>query len=157
MSIRNRTKLSTVLRLPALTVPVMALGILSACATGPELEVPEPDSSGLPAGTVPATLPPPPPPDVIPGLQQSAEDAAIGTVTPAQEQDSIQGGPILGGIPINRDSITDARHPLSKRIVFFDYNSSRLTGDSLDLIRGHAEYLSRFSDCLLYTSDAADE
>lgn len=157
MSIRNRTKLSTVLRLPALTVPVMALGILSACATGPELEVPEPDSSGLPAGTVPATLPPPPPPDVIPGLQQSAEDAAIGTVTPAQEQDSIQGGPILGGIPINRDSITDARHPLSKRIVFFDYNSSRLTGDSLDLIRGHAEYLSRFSDVRVRVEGHTDE
>ncbi len=137
-------------------VPAMALGLLSACATNPELDdVPEP--AQVPAGTVPATLPPPPVPEVIPGLQQGAEDAAIGTVTAAEGQDSIEGSPILGGIPINRDSITDARHPLSKRIVFFDYNSSRLSPDSLDLIRGHAEYLSRFSDVRVRVEGHTDE
>jgi len=46
---------------------------------------------------------------------------------------------------------------LSKRIVFFDYNSSRLTGDSLDLIRGHAEYLSRFSDVRVRVEGHTDE
>lgn len=143
----------------SLLVPVMLLGVLSACATGPAVDeppVPIPTNQ-LPAGTIPADLPPPPVPDVIPGLQQGAEDAAIGTVTATEGQDSIQSGPILGGIPITRGSITDARHPLSKRIVFFDYNSSRLSPDSLDLIRGHAEYLSRFSDVRVRVEGHTDE
>ena len=159
MRIRNLTMqirhLTVLLRL-SLMVPVVTLGLLSGCSTSQELEeVSEPTQ--VPTGTVPATLPPPPVPEVIPGLQQSAEAAAVGTVTAAASQDSIESGPILGGIPITRDSIGDARHPLSKRIVFFDYNSSRLTGDSLDLIRGHAEYLSRFSDVRVRVEGHTDE
>ena len=161
MSIRNQTMqngVSTVLLRSSLIVPVLMLGLLSACSTGPDLDesVPEP-TSALPEGTIPAELPRPPVPEVIPGLQQSAEADAIGTVTAAEGQDSIQSGPILGGIPITRGSITDARHPLSKRIVFFDYNSSRLSEDSLDLIRGHAEYLSRFSDVRVRVEGHTDE
>ena len=165
MSIRN---LSMQTRLSAVSLPLLPrssvigsaiiLGLLSACSTSPELDdVPEPTSTALPAGTVPAELPPPPVPEVIPGLQQNAESAAIGTVTAVESQESIEGGPILGGIAITRDSINDARHPLSKRIVFFDYNSSRLSADSLDLIRGHAEYLSRFTDVRVRVEGHTDE
>jgi len=71
--IRNLTMqirhLTVLLRL-SLMVPVVTLGLLSACSTSQELEeVSEPTQ--VPTGTVPATLPPPPVPEVIPGLQQS--------------------------------------------------------------------------------------
>lgn len=144
----------------SVAVPALVLGLLAGCSTSPELDeppVPEPAGTDLPSGTVPATLPPPPVPDVIPGLQQGAEDAAVGTVTAFDNQDSLQSGPILGGIPITRDSIGDPSHPLSKRIVFFGFNSSRLTPDSLELIRGHAEYLSRFSDVRVRVEGHTDE
>lgn len=154
VSIRNLS-----LQRSPLAVSLLALSLLSACSFGPELDQPPAVATPakLPAGTVPADLPPPPVPDVIPGLQQGAEDAAVGTVTATGGQESIQSGPILGGVPITRDSIRDPRHPLSKRIVFFGYNSTRLTPDSLDLIRGHAEYLSRFSDVRVRVEGHTDE
>ena len=142
---------------PVLTaMPLVALVTLSACARGPDItdSVPPP---ALPAGTVPAELPPAPVPDVIPGLQEGAESDAIGIVTPAEGQQPLQSGRILGGIEINRDSIQDPRHPLSKRIVFFDYNSSQLSAESIDLLRGHGEYLSRFSDVRVRVEGHTDE
>ena len=140
-------------------LPVLVLAMLSACAFGPEIDEPLPSGDGakFPAGTVPADLPPPPVPDVIPGLQEGAEDAAVGIVTPSESQQPIQSGRILGGIEINRDSIRDPRHPLSKRIVFFDYNSAQLSPESLDLIRGHGKYLSRFTDVRVRVEGHTDE
>ena len=131
-------------------LPVVA--VMTACSVGPTLDEPVP--SGQPA--IP-DLPPPPVPDVIPGLSDNAEQAAIGTVTPSQSDEPLQSGRILGGVPINRDSIQDPSHPLSKRIVFFDYNSSRLSPESLDLIRGHGEYLSRFGDVRVRVEGHTDE
>lgn len=139
-------------------LPVLALATLSACSFGPDLDEPPATlGTGAPATNFPQDLPPPPVPAVIPGLQESAESAAIGTVSPTETQEPIQSGRILGGVPITRGSITDASHPLSKRIVFFDYNSSQLTPDSLDLIRGHAEYLSRFNDVQVRVEGHTDE
>ena len=129
-------------------VPALALVMLAACGTRGGLEVPP---SGSQAN--PPELPPPPVPDGIPGVT----DAAVGTVTPTDSQDAVSGGRILGGIPITRESISDPSHPLAKRIVFFDYNSSRLKPDALDLVRGHAEYLSRFSDVRVRVEGHTDE
>jgi len=137
-------------------LPMIVLAFVSACATGPELEeVPSGNTAGFPAGTVPAELPPAPVPDVIPGLQEGAESSAL--VTPSTTQQSVQPGLILGGIEINRESIRDPSHPLSKRIVFFDYNSAQLSAESLDLIRGHGEYLSRFGDVRVRVEGHTDE
>lgn len=141
----------------SLVVPVASLALLGGCSFGPDIdEVPSPDSR-VPVGTVPAELPRPPVPDVIPGLQQGAENSAVATVTPVAGQGDLQSRPILGGIAIDRGSITDPQHPLSQRIVFFGYNSSQLTPEGLDLIRGHAEYLSRFSDVRVRVEGHTDE
>lgn len=140
----------------SLVLPVALVGTLSGCSFF-ESELDTTPDSGVPAGPVPAELPPAPVPEVIPGFEQSAEDAAIGTVTAFQGQGDLQSGPILGGIPITRDSISDPQHPLSQRIVFFSYNSSQLTPEGLDLIRGHAEYLSRFNDVRVRVEGHTDE
>lgn len=156
MSIRNKTLISS--KSAVAMLPILAITALTACGFNQPFD--EPPSTvpvSPPSDTFPADLPPPPVPDVIPGLQQSAEGAAVGTVTPFAGDEPIQAGRILGGVPINRDSIRDPGHPLSKRIVFFDYNSSKLTANSLDLVRGHAEYLSRFSDVQVRVEGHTDE
>lgn len=137
----------------AFALSAIGLAILSGCAVGPELD----ESPVPPSSTLPAELPPPPVPEVIPGLQQGAEDAAVGTVTAVEGQGDLQGGPVLGGVPITRGSIVDPRHPLAQRTVFFAFNSSRLTPEGLELIRGHAEYLSRFNDVRVRVEGHTDE
>ena len=94
----------------AFGLSALTLAIISGCAVGPDVNEGVP-----PTSPVPAELPPPPVPDVIPGLQQGAEDAAIGTVTAVEGQGDLQSGPILGGVPITRGSINDPQHPLAQR------------------------------------------
>jgi len=130
VSIRNLISQASVLQQSlrsSLIVPVVTLGIVSGCSTNPELG--DVPDNRLP--TVPAELPPPPVPDAI--------------------------GLILGGVPITRNSINDPNHPLSQRLMFFGYNSSQLTPEALDLARGHAEYLSRFSDVRVRVEGHTDE
>jgi len=115
--------------------------LLSSCATGRDLEVP------------PSNIPDPLPtaPEVPTGA-----DAAVGTVSPAQTNDALAGGPVDGG-PITRESIRDPRHPLARRIVFFDYNSSQLDEESIELLTLHAEYLSSFRDVRVRLEGHTDE
>lgn len=141
-------------------VPVaMATGMLvTGCGMfGETLEEPP---SGFNTQSTGQELPRVPVPEAIPGLtastQSDAEDTIVGG-TPQELAQPVQSNQILGGVPITRDSITDPRHPLAKRMVFFDFNSSKLTPDSLDLIRGHAEYLSRFSDVRVRIEGHTDE
>ena len=145
---RNKIQGVMNIKLRAILVPALAIVTLTACGTRAGLEVPP---SGNQAN--PPELPRPPEPTNIPG----ESDAAVGTVTPADSEQAVSGGRILGGVPITRDSISDPSHPLAKRIVFFDYNSSRLKPDALDLVRGHAEYLSRFSDVRVRVEGHTDE
>lgn len=151
----RKMQVGTALKPLFTAMPLVALVTLSACARSPDITDSVPPS--LPAGTVPAELPPAPVPDVIPGLQEGAENDAIGIVTPSEGQQPLQSGRILGGIEINRDSIQDPSHPLSRRIVFFDYNSSQLSEESVDLLRGHGEYLSRFNDVRVRVEGHTDE
>ena len=151
----RKMQVGTALKPLFTAMPLVALVTLSACARSPDITDSVPPS--LPAGTVPAELPRAPVPDVIPGLQEGAENDAIGIVTPAEGQQPLQSGRILGGIEINRDSIQDPSHPLSRRIVFFDYNSSQLSEESVDLLRGHGEYLSRFNDVRVRVEGHTDE
>lgn len=137
----------------AFGLSALTLAIISGCAVGPDVN----EGAVPPTSTVPAELPPPPVPDVIPGLQQGAEDAAIGTVTAVEGQGDLQSGPILGGVPITRGSINDPQHPLAQRTVFFAYNSSQLTPEGVELVRGHAEYLSRFNDVRVRVEGHTDE
>lgn len=151
----RKMQVGTALKPLFTAMPLVALVTLSACARSPDITDSVPPS--LPAGTVPAELPRAPVPDVIPGLQEGAENDAIGIVTPSEGQQPLQSGRILGGIEINRNSIQDPSHPLSRRIVFFDYNSSQLSEESVDLLRGHGEYLSRFNDVRVRVEGHTDE
>ncbi|OED41807.1 hypothetical protein AB833_08895 [Chromatiales bacterium (ex Bugula neritina AB1)] len=126
----------------------LCLGTLVSCATGPEIGGPPP--ARLP---VPTQLPSPPVPDSIPG---ATDDAAVGTVTPTQQGRDIAGGPVSGS-SLTRGSINDPGHPLARRIIFFDYNSSELRQQSIELIKLHAEYLSSFRDVRVRLEGHTDE
>jgi len=144
-------------RLRLLSVMVATGLMATGCGMfGPTLDEPP---TGFNAGPAKNELPPAPVPEAIPGLTESTEANSDDLIsgTPAELAQPLQPNQILGGVPITRDSITDPRHPLAKRIVLFDFNSSSLTPDSLDLIRGHAEYLSRFSDVRVRIEGHTDE
>lgn len=116
-------------------------GLLSACATGPQVDVPNSQPTRLP----------PPPPASIPG-----QDSVVGTVQPAPRASSIDGGPVSGA-PITRNSITDPSHPLARRIIFFDYNSAAIGQESISLLERHAEYLGMFRDVRVRLEGHTDE
>ena len=119
--------------------------VLASCATGPEIELP-PSSTPVPAQL----------PNVPQTTGSPAETAAVGTVAPAQTSDAPAGGP-LDSVAITRESIRDPRHPLARRIVFFDYNSSQLDEESIALLELHAQYLSNFRDVRVRLEGHTDE
>jgi len=113
--------------------------------TGRDFDVP-PASTGTPT-----PLPTVPVPTTTP-----EETAAIGTVSPAQSNDALAGGPV-DSTPVTRESIRDPRHPLARRIVFFDYNSAQLDEESIELLTLHAKYLSNFRDVRVRLEGHTDE
>ncbi len=117
--------------------------VLASCASAPEVQVP-------PRST-PTTLP-----DVPKTTTAPAETAAVGTVSPAQTNDALAGGPVDAG-PITRESIRDPQHPLARRIVFFEYNSAQLDEKSIELLALHAQYLSNFRDVRVRLEGHTDE
>lgn len=125
----------------ALLLTAIAASTLVSCATrgGSGVDVPS-SSSSQPLPPVPTT----------------DEDAAVGTVTPAPTTDSISGG-LVSGAPISRNSITDPSHPLARRIIFFGYNSSEISPDSITLLEQHAQYLSQFRDVRVRLEGHTDE
>jgi peptidoglycan-associated lipoprotein len=118
--------------------------VLTSCATGQSVDVPPPSSTQNP-------LPAPPQPAPAP-----SETAAVGTVSPVQTNDALAGSPV-DAPPITRESIRDPRHPLARRIVFFDYNSSQLDEESIELLTLHAQYLSNFRDVRVRLEGHTDE
>ena len=128
--------------IPGLLYGVIAVA-LASCATGRDIDVPPP-STGTQAQlpSVPAPTP--------------EETAAIGTVSPVQTNDSLAGSPV-DATPITRESIRDPRHPLARRIVFFDYNSAQLDEESIELLALHAKYLSNFRDVRVRLEGHTDE
>jgi peptidoglycan-associated lipoprotein len=125
-----------------LLLTVALAGTLAACATNPGVDVP----SGQPT-----QLPPPPAPTELPG-----QNAAVGTVQPVPQNSSIDGG-LVSGAPITRNSINDPSHPLARRIIFFDYNSSAIGEESITLLEQHAQYLAQFRDVRVRLEGHTDE
>jgi len=117
-------------------------GVLSACATAPQVDVP----SSQPTRT---ELPPPPQPPSIPG-----QEPAI--VQPVPPSSSLNSG-LVSGEPITRNSISDPSHPLARRIIFFDYNSAAISRDSITLLELHAQYLDKFRDVRVRLEGHTDE
>ena len=127
---------------PKLVLTFALAGTLAACATNPGVDVPSGQSS---------QLPPPPAPTELPG-----QNAAVGTVQPVPQSASIDGG-LVSGAPITRNSINDPSHPLARRIIFFDYNSSAISQESISLLEQHAQYLAQFRDVRVRLEGHTDE
>lgn len=117
---------------------------LNACATSPGIDVP----SGTNIEDLPR-LPLPPVPD-------TQGDAAVGTVQAVPQTSDIQSGQVSGA-PISRNSISDPSHPLARRIIFFGYNSTAISQQSLELLSLHADYLSQFRDVRVRLEGHTDE
>ncbi len=127
---------------PKVLLAIAMAGTLAACATNPGVDVPS---------SQPRELPPPPAPTDLPG-----QDAAVGTVQPVPQSSSIDSG-LVSGAPITRNSINDPSHPLARRIIFFDYNSSAIGEESISLLEQHAQYLAQFRDVRVRLEGHTDE
>jgi len=59
--------------------------------------------------------------------------------------------------PMNMDPLSDPNSMLSQRIIYFDYDSYSIRGDSLDIIRAHADYLAQDNSRIFTLEGHADE
>lgn len=66
-----------------------------------------------------------------------------------------QGADISGGV--SSMSLEDPASPLSKRVIYFDYNSSALSDEGRALVELHAQYLSAHPEHKLVLEGHTDE
>ena len=59
--------------------------------------------------------------------------------------------------PFDRDAIEDDDGLLAERIIYFEFDSSRVRSEFRDVLRRHAEYLTRFNDVEVRLEGHTDE
>ena len=67
---------------------------------------------------------------------QSSEEATVGDATGAAGTAGARGSRWAGG------ALDDPSSPLSKRVVYFEYDSAEIVPESRDILRAHGGYLS---------------
>ena len=80
------------------------------------------------------------------------EDKSIGTTQPAVES----GGPTTGAVP-NLNPLTDPNNILSKRSVYFDFDSYVVKDEYRSLVQAHAQYLRDNGNARVLLQGNADE
>lgn len=89
----------------------------------------------------PPEVPPDPPPTEIP--ETSGSDMRTGTVpTPA---------------PRELDPFEDPANPLSKMVIYFDFDQSTIRPEFVDVVNAHGRYLARNKDKRVRLEGHADE
>lgn len=89
----------------------------------------------------PPEVPPDPPPTEIP--ETSGGDMNTGTVAPPT--------------PRQLDPFEDPDNPLSKMVIYFDFDQSTIRAEFVDVINAHGRYLARNSDKRVRLEGHADE
>ena len=84
------------------------------------------------------------------GLGMDEEGESTLTVSGLSEDDS---GDTLAGVMTDEDFAD----PLSKRIVYFEYDSNTLTPEATRIVEAHAEYLGNNFGMALVLEDHAEE
>ncbi len=68
-----------------------------------------------------------------------------------------QGGSGTIATEINADPFSDPSSPLSHVVIYFDYNSSTVRSDNIDIINAHAKYLADNPSAIVRLEGHADE
>lgn len=59
--------------------------------------------------------------------------------------------------PFTREAIQDPSSLLAERVIYFEFDSSRVRSEFNDVLRRHAEYLTRYSDVRVRLEGHTDE
>lgn len=86
---------------------------------------------------------------------EAAAAAAAKAKADAQSQVEGKGADMDGGVTTM--SLDDPASPLSKRVIYFDYNSSALSDEGRELVELHAQYLSTQPDARVVLEGHTDE
>ena len=91
--------------------------------------------------------------------QPTAEDTAEGEGGVAATGDTQAGTatPLDQDQGLKMDPLSDPNSPLSTRIVYFDYDSAQVRGESMEIITAHGEYLSTNPNQRIRLEGHADE
>lgn len=87
------------------------------------------------------------------------DDTTTGATGGAGTEDSaVQGqGADMSGGTVTTMSLDDPASPLSKRVIYFDYNSSAISDEGRQLIELHATYLADHPETKLVLEGHTDE
>jgi peptidoglycan-associated lipoprotein len=129
---------------------LVATAFLSACGTT-ETKAPVEDRSGTPTATAPKPVAPPS------GSQVETHGLAPGSTDQSQSLggDGVSG--IEGVSAADAAKLKDANSPLSKRIVYFDFDKSAIKPDSRGLIEAHAQFLKEHGQAKVVLQGNTDE
>jgi len=93
------------------------------------------------------------------GTATTAPAGEGATATPAERPGAGEAMPMEGEAakkPV-KDPFTDPESMLSKRVVYFDYDSSSIKDDAVALIKAHGDYLASHSSASVTLEGHADE
>jgi peptidoglycan-associated lipoprotein len=92
-----------------------------------------------------------------PSTPEKPEGAAAGGAAGRGPGAQVEGrGAELGG-GVSAYSLDDPSSPLSKRVIYFDYNSSTIKGEYRQLIELHAQYLADHPEVQMVMEGHTDE
>jgi peptidoglycan-associated lipoprotein len=92
------------------------------------------------------------------GTATTAQAGEGAMATPAERPGAGEAMPMEGeGKEAAKDPFTDPNSMLSKRIVYFDFDSSTISDDAVPLIKAHGEYLASNSGSTVTLEGHADE
>lgn len=91
------------------------------------------------------------------GPVKSDEDVADGRDAEAMQEDEDQRFSGDLGRAAQMEELNDPDSPLSKRVIYFDFDSSKITNEQREVIDAHADFLSRNPDVEVVLEGHTDE
>ncbi len=97
-------------------------------------------------------------PDAGAGYEGGGEPEAGATVGTIGEADALAGTALEGmKISYERDAINDPENVLSIKTIYFDYDSSEISEENVEVIKHHGKYLALNSDVTMRLEGHTDE
>lgn len=87
----------------------------------------------------------------IGGTKSDAGSAAV------EDRSGAQSTGYTGQRSFKREALDDPASPLSRRVIYFEYNMSELDAEGKDILENHAAYMAAYSDAYVVLEGHADE
>ena len=87
----------------------------------------------------------------------SSETASDGATVGAVDGEGGGAAQALASISYEASAINDANSVLAARVIYFDYDSSKVTGDNIELVKHHGKYLSANASASIRLEGHTDE